>query len=87
MLVRGTTSALGQAAVNIANDRARGHVRQAGFLGGLGPVEDFLPVFDPPSGVQFSFFGSFEIGSDAYPLSSRHAAEVVSPRFQGRSDT
>ena len=133
LLVRGATSALGQAAVNIAHDRGarviattrrvdraallrslgadhvvieagdiaggvrdlapagvdcvldlvgnsvlrdslkavrvRGRVCQAGFLGGLGPVEAFLPVFDLPSGVQFSFFGSFEIGGDDYPLS------------------
>src|SRR5260370_28640036 len=32
----------------------RGRVYQAGFLGGLGPVADFLPIVDLPSGVQFS---------------------------------
>ena len=42
---------------------------QAGFLGGLGPVDGFLPIVDMPSGVQFSFFGSFELGTDAFPLS------------------
>jgi NADPH:quinone reductase-like Zn-dependent oxidoreductase len=57
--------------------RARGRVCQAGFLGGLGPVEDFLPILDMPSGVQFSFFGSFEIGSDAYPLSLVPFQEIV----------
>ena len=141
LLVRGATSALGQAAVNIAHDhgarvvattrsedradllrslgaddvviedgeiaskvrervpagvdavldlvgnsvlrdslkavRPRGRVCQAGFLGGLGPVEDFLPVFDLPSGVQFSFFGSFEIGGDAYPLSAVPFQKIV----------
>ncbi len=134
LLVRGATSALGQAAVNIASDlgarviattrradraallrslgadgvvtetgsiagtvrelvpggvdgvldlvgnsvlrdslqavRAGGRVCQAGFLGGLGPVADFLPAFDMPSGVQFSFFGSFEVGTAAYPISA-----------------
>jgi NADPH:quinone reductase len=50
--------------------RPKGRLCQSGFLGGLGPVEDFLPVFDLPSGVQFSFFGSFEIGTEAYPLSA-----------------
>jgi NADPH2:quinone reductase len=54
-----------------------GRVCQAGFLGGLGPVEGFVPVFDMPSGVQFSFFGSFEIGSDAYPLSAIPFQEIV----------
>jgi NADPH:quinone reductase-like Zn-dependent oxidoreductase len=141
LLVRGATSALGQAAVNIAHDlgasviattrsqeraeflrslgaddiviedgeiagkvrervrggvdavldlvgnsvlrdslkavRTRGRVCQAGFLGGLGPIEDFLPVFDLPSGVQFSFFGSFEIGTEAYPLSLVPFQQIV----------
>jgi NADPH:quinone reductase-like Zn-dependent oxidoreductase len=57
-----------------------GRVCQAGFLGGLGPVDEFLPVFDMPSGVQFSFFGSFEIGGDAYPMSAiplQHIVEKV----------
>jgi NADPH:quinone reductase-like Zn-dependent oxidoreductase len=141
LLVRGATSALGQAAVNIARDlgakviattrreeraellrslgaeevviddgqiadrvralapggldrvldlvgnavlrdslgtvRRRGRICQAGFLGGLGPVENFLPVFDMPSGVQFSFFGSFELGTDDYPLSLIPFQEIV----------
>jgi NADPH:quinone reductase-like Zn-dependent oxidoreductase len=141
LLVRGATSALGQAAVNIASDlgarviattrredraellrslgahdvvietgeiaaavrrlapagvdraldlvgnsalrdslravRTRGRLCQAGFLGGLGPVESFQPVFDMPSGVQFSFFGSFEVGTDAFPLSSVPFDEIV----------
>jgi NADPH:quinone reductase-like Zn-dependent oxidoreductase len=55
----------------------RGRVCQAGFLGGLGPVEDFLPVFDLPSGVQLSFFGSFEIGTDAYPISAIPLQQIV----------
>jgi NADPH:quinone reductase-like Zn-dependent oxidoreductase len=134
LLVRGATSALGQAAVNIAHDlgatviattrrqqrtellrslggddvvvddsqiaqhvralvpggvdrlldlvgnsalrdslqavRARGRMCQAGFLGGLGPVDDFLPIIDLPSGVQLSFFGSFELGTEPFPLSA-----------------
>jgi NADPH:quinone reductase-like Zn-dependent oxidoreductase len=57
--------------------RVRGRVCQAGFLGGLAPVEDFQPVFDMPSGVQLSFFGSFELGGDAYPLSSIPFQEIV----------
>jgi len=141
LLVRGATSALGQAAVNIASDlgarvvattrredraallrslgahdvvretgriagqvrellpagvdrvldlvgnsvlrdslhavRVRGRVCQAGFLGGLGPVTDFLPIADMPSGVQFSFFGSFEVGSPAYPISAIPFQEIV----------
>jgi NADPH:quinone reductase len=147
LLVRGATSALGQAAVNIASDlgahviattrresrapllrslgaegvviesgsiagevrklvpggvdqvldlvgnsvlrdslqavRARGRVCQAGFLGGLGPVADFLPAFDMPSGVQFSFFGSFEVGTAAYPISAIPFGEIVAKTEAG----
>jgi NADPH:quinone reductase-like Zn-dependent oxidoreductase len=57
--------------------RRRGRICQAGFLGGLGPVENFLPVFDMPSGVQFSFFGSFELGTDGYPLSMIPFQEII----------
>jgi NADPH:quinone reductase-like Zn-dependent oxidoreductase len=57
--------------------RATGRVCQAGFLGGLGPVADFLPAFDMPSGVQFSFFGSFEVGTEAYPISMVPFQEIV----------
>ncbi|HYB14844.1 MAG TPA: zinc-binding dehydrogenase [Streptosporangiaceae bacterium] len=141
LLVRGATSALGQAAINIANDlgatviattrredradllrslgadevvidggqiaeavrglvpggvdrvldlvgnsvlrdslkavRVNGRVCQAGFLGGLGPVDQFLPIVDMPSGVQFSFFGSFELGTDAFPLSAIPVQSIV----------
>ena len=55
----------------------RGRVCQAGFLGGLGPVDNFQPVLEMPSGVQFSFFGSFEIGSDAYPISAIPFQEII----------
>ena len=147
LLVRGATSALGQAAVNIASDlgarvlattrcenrapllrslgaegvvidtgeiagavrelvrggadrvldlvgnsalrdslqavRVKGRVCQAGFLGGLGPVADFLPAFDMPSGVQFSFFGSFEVGSGAYPISAIPFSDIVAKAEAG----
>jgi NADPH:quinone reductase-like Zn-dependent oxidoreductase len=151
LLVRGATSALGQAAVNIASDlgarvvattrreeraallrslgahdvvletgriaghvrqllpagvdrvldlvgnsvlrdslqavRTRGRVCQAGFLGGLGPVTDFLPIADMPSGVQFSFFGSFEVGTPAYPISAIPFQEIVAKAEAGAYQT
>jgi NADPH:quinone reductase-like Zn-dependent oxidoreductase len=141
LLVRGATSALGQAAVNIASDagatvlattrradraeplrslgarhvvidggqiaacvrelvpggadrvldlvgnsvlrdslraaRPGGRVCQAGFLGGLGPVPDFLPIADMPSGVQFSFFGSFELGTSEFPIAGVPLQQIV----------
>jgi NADPH:quinone reductase len=61
----------------------RGRVCQAGFLGGLGPVADFLPVADLPSGVQFSFFGSFEVGTGAYPISAIPFQDIVAKAEAG----
>jgi NADPH:quinone reductase-like Zn-dependent oxidoreductase len=63
--------------------RAGGRVCQAGFLGGLGPVADFLPAFDMPSGVQFSFFGSFEVGTGPYPISAIPFQEIVASAEAG----
>jgi NADPH:quinone reductase-like Zn-dependent oxidoreductase len=60
-----------------------GRVCQAGFLGGLGPVADFQPVFDLPSGVQFSFFGSFEVGTPAYPIAAVPFQEIVAKAEAG----
>jgi NADPH2:quinone reductase len=62
---------------SLAATAARGRVCQAGFLGGLGPVDGFLPIVDMPSGVQLSFFGSFELGSDPFPLSAIPLQEIV----------
>jgi NADPH:quinone reductase len=46
-----------------------GRLCQVGFLGGLAPVENFLPMLDLPTGVQLSFYGSaFILGTPAYPL-------------------
>ncbi len=61
----------------------KGRVCQAGFLGGLGPVADFLPIADMPSGVQFSFFGSFEVGTPAYPISAVPFQEIVAKAEAG----
>jgi NADPH2:quinone reductase len=147
LLVRGATSALGQAAVNIAGDigatviattrrrdragllrslgadyviiddgaiagaarelvpggtdrvldlvgnsvlrdslgtvRAAGRVCQAGFLGGLSPVDQFLPIVDLPSGIQFSFFGSFELGTETFPLSRVPIQDIIAKAEAG----
>lgn len=48
---------------SLATVRRHGRVCEAGFLGGLGPIESFNPIAQVPSGVQFSFFGSFVFGS------------------------
>lgn len=48
--------------------RPGGRVCLAGFLGGMAPLEAFQPLNQMPSGVQLSFFGSFEFGGAAFPL-------------------
>jgi NADPH:quinone reductase-like Zn-dependent oxidoreductase len=48
--------------------RRGGRACLAGFLGGLAPIAAFNPLLQMPSGVQFSFFGSFMFGSPEFPL-------------------
>ena len=40
-------------------------------------MHQFLPIADMPSGVQFSFFGSFEVGTGPYPISAIPFQEIV----------
>ena len=47
------------------------------LVSGLGPVDQLLPIVDMPSGVQFSFFGSFEVETDAFPLSAIPLQSIV----------
>jgi NADPH:quinone reductase len=71
---------------SLAAVRANGRVCQAGFLGGLGPVDQFLPIVDMPSGVQFSFFGSFELGAESFPLSAIPFQQIVAKVEAGDYD-
>jgi len=48
--------------------RRGGRVCQAGFLGGGDPIAAFDPLSQMPSGVDFSFFGSFVFGAPEFPL-------------------
>jgi NADPH:quinone reductase-like Zn-dependent oxidoreductase len=64
--------------------RPRGRVCQLGFLGGLGPVADFDPISDLPTGVQLSFYGSaFVLGSADFPLADIPLAEVIAKAEAG----
>lgn len=54
---------------SLALVRRGGRVCQAGFLGGLAPFPSFNPLQQMPSGVHFSFFGSFVFGTPEFPLS------------------
>jgi NADPH:quinone reductase-like Zn-dependent oxidoreductase len=57
--------------------RRNGRLCLAGFLGGLGPIPTFMPVMQLPSGVHFSFFGSFVFGSPAFPTSEIPMQTIV----------
>ena len=62
---------------SLAMVRRHGRVCQAGFLGGLSPLESFNPLLQVPSGVHFSFFGSFVFGTPEFPLSDIPFQEIL----------
>jgi NADPH2:quinone reductase len=68
--------------------RRGGRVCLAGFLGGLSPIYDFDPLLQMPSGVHFSFFGSFHFGAPGFPLSDvpmqKIANEVATGRYKAK---
>jgi NADPH:quinone reductase len=49
--------------------RRGGRMCLAGWLGGLDPLNDFNPLLQMPSGVYFTFFGSFVFGTPDFPVS------------------
>ena len=57
--------------------RRGGHVCEAGWLGGLAPIEAFNPILQMPSGVHFSLFGSFVFGLPQFPLSEVPMQSIV----------
>jgi len=52
-------------------------VCQVCFLGGLGPVDDFNPIADLPTGLQLTFFGSCVLGTEHYPVDDVPVAELI----------
>lgn len=62
---------------SLAAVRRGGGVCLAGFLGGLGPITSFNPLLQMPSGVHFSFFGSFMFGAPEFPLSDVPLQAIV----------
>ena len=69
---------------SLALPRRGGRVCLAGFLGGLAPVPDFNPLLQMPSGVHFSFFGSFVFGTPGFPLTDVPLQEIVDHVAAGR---
>jgi NADPH:quinone reductase len=57
--------------------RRNGRLCLAGFLGGLDPIPAFMPMMQLPSGVHFSFFGSFMFGAPAFPTSEIPMQTIV----------
>ena len=57
--------------------KRHGHLCLAGFVGGLAPIEAFNPLLQMPSGVHFSFFGSFVLGTPEFPLSEIPMQSIV----------
>jgi NADPH:quinone reductase-like Zn-dependent oxidoreductase len=62
---------------SLAMVRRHGRLCLAGFLGGLDPIPAFMPVMQLPSGVHFSFFGSFVFGAPAFPTSEIPMQDIV----------
>jgi NADPH:quinone reductase-like Zn-dependent oxidoreductase len=57
--------------------RRNGRICMGGFLGGLAPLEGFNPLLQMPSGIHFSFFGSFVFGSPEFPVSEIPLQDIV----------
>ena len=55
----------------------------AGWLGGLDPVNNFNPLLQMPSGVYFTFFGSFVFGTPNFPLSEVPLQAIVDKAAAG----
>jgi len=62
---------------SLAMVRRGGRLCLAGFLGGMAPIPDFMPVAQLPAGVHFSFFGSFVFGTPAFPASEIPMQDIV----------
>ena len=69
---------------SLAMLRRGGRACLAGFLGGLAPVPDFNPLLQMPSGVHFSFFGSFVFGTPGFSLSDVPLQAIASDVAAGR---
>lgn len=63
--------------------RRGGRMCLAGWLGGLDPINDFNPLLQMPSGVYFTFFGSFVFGTPQFPVSDIPMQEIVDKAAKG----
>ena len=64
---------------SLACTAPNGTVCMAGFLGGLTPFENFMPLMQLPSSVKLTAFGSaFVFGNDNFPFASIPIQQIVS---------
>jgi NADPH:quinone reductase len=56
----------------------------AGWLGGLDPIGDFNPLLRMPSGVNWTFFGSFVFGNLGFPVSDVPLQDIAAQVADGR---
>ncbi|HET9377643.1 MAG TPA: zinc-binding dehydrogenase [Chthoniobacterales bacterium] len=63
--------------------RRGGRMCLAGWLGGLDPVNNFNPLLQMPSGVHFTFFGSFVFGTPDFPVSDVPLQAIVDKAATG----
>ena len=68
---------------SLAMLRRGGRMCLAGWLGGLDPVNNFNPLLQMPSGVYFTFFGSFVFGTPDFPVSDVPLQAIVDKAAAG----
>ncbi|KAJ4304486.1 hypothetical protein N0V90_000012 [Kalmusia sp. IMI 367209] len=66
--------------------RAGGRMLQAGWLGGLAPVQNFNPMVQMESGVLFSLFHSKVLGTLDFPLANIGLQDIVRKIESGEWD-
>ena len=71
---------------SLAMLRRGGRSCLAGWLGGLGPIADFNPLLQMPSGVHLTFFASFVFGTPGFPLSDVPLQQIAADAAAGRLD-
>jgi NADPH:quinone reductase len=56
----------------------------AGWLGGLDPIVELNPLLRMPSGVNWTFFGSFVFGNPGFPVSDVPLQDIAAQVADGR---
>ncbi|KAF3397086.1 Quinone oxidoreductase PIG3 [Talaromyces pinophilus] len=64
--------------------RTHGRILQAGWLGGLAPVQNFNPMIEMQSGAHFSLFHSKVLGTPGFPMSGVPLQQIVDKIQSGR---